>query len=120
MKPFMYAIANKLGQAVIEEYCVAEHPSHLAEGMDEAGSDKIVAVYSEFQIESMADDILMAFIKQQSTRPYSASFNEWNLKCMRGAIKSVLQQPNAPRSLDAPVIPPDGKGVDTHSSVSPC
>jgi len=58
MKPFLYAIADVEGRPVLDEICVAEHPSELELGDDAADKGmKIVPVYTGPQIEAMRGEL---------------------------------------------------------------
>jgi hypothetical protein len=58
MKPFLYAIADVEGQPVLDEICVAEHPSALELGDDAVDKGmKIVPVYTGPQIEAMREEL---------------------------------------------------------------
>lgn len=57
MKPFMYAIADKYGEAYIDENCVANSPSQFDEDDLNDHERQVVPVYTGPQIEQMQERI---------------------------------------------------------------
>lgn len=92
-KPFLYAVADNEGKAVMDEICCRESPEELEEYFRDQIEDlnvKVVPVYTGPQIETMREQLAQAVAMIETTQAHEAAARKGHEDLMAAIARSAF------------------------------